>query len=173
MRFAVIVAVMASAVATPSLAAGASAGQNASTSVAVVQPITLDKASDLAFGSIAKPSAGANTVAVDETSGERTLSGGGDAALAASIVSRALYTVRGEGGQAFSISVPATFNMVRSGGEETLQAVLASTATEGTLSGSIGAEGSASFGVGGRITISKATASGAYSGSFEVSVAYD
>ena len=172
MRLASAIVVLGMAAATPVLAAG-SASQSASTSTQVLQPITLGKTSDLAFGSIAKPSVGGNTVTVDETSGARALSGGGDAALAASSVSRAAYTVSGEGGQAFSISVPASFNMVRSGGSEDLQVVLVSSATAGTLSGSVGATGTASFGVGGRFTVSKATPSGAYSGSFEVSVAYD
>jgi hypothetical protein len=172
MRLGLAIGVLAVAAATPVLAAE-SASQNVSTSAQIVQPITLGKASDLAFGSIAKPSAGGNTITVDEVSGARSLSGGGDASLAASTASRAAYTVGGEGGQAFSISVPGTLNMVRAGGSETLQVVLVSSATSGTLSGSIGAAGTASFGVGGRITISKATPSGAYSGSFEVSVAYD
>ena len=172
MRLGLAIGVLAMAAATPVLAAE-SASQSVSTSAQIMQPIALGKASDLAFGSIAKPSVGGNTITVDEASGARSLSGGGDAALAASTVSRAAYSVSGEGGQAFSISVPGSFNMVRTGGSESLQVVLVSTATSGTLSGSIGAAGTASFGVGGRITVSKSTPSGAYSGSFEVSVAYD
>ena len=102
MRLGSAIGVLAMAAATPVLAAE-SASQNVSTSVQIVQPITLGKASDLAFGSIAKPSAGGNTITVDEVSGARSLSGGGDASLAASTASRAAYTVSGEGGQAFSV----------------------------------------------------------------------
>ena len=44
------------------------------------------------------------------------MTGGGDAALAPSTSGRATYTVTGEGGQTFSISTPASFDMARQGG---------------------------------------------------------
>jgi hypothetical protein len=88
---------------------------------------------------------------------------------------RAAFTVAGEGGQAYSITIPSTFNMTRSGGSETLTITLTSTATSGTLTGALGdsSSGSSSFGVGGVMPVSSTTASGAYSGSFVTTVAYN
>lgn len=157
---------------------GAAAAQSSSTqsttgSATIIQPITLTKNTDLAFGKVARPSSGSNTVSVNETSGSRTTTGGGNAALIASTASRATYSVAGEGGQTFSISVPASFDMTRSGGSETLTVTLAGTATSGTLSGSLGSAGAASFGVGGSFPVASTTATGAYTGSFDVTVAYN
>jgi len=154
-------------------AAQSSATQSTSGTGTIVQPLTLTKNTDLAFGSVVRPSSGTNSVVINETTGARTLTGGGNAAAITSTTSRATYTVDGEGGQAYSITVPANFTMTRSGGVETLTVTLASTASSGTLSGSAGSAGSASFGVGGSFPLSSTTATGAYAGSFNVTVAYN
>ena len=160
------------AIAAPAMAQ-TSATQSTTASATIVQPITLTKNSDLAFGTVVKPSSGTNTITINETTGTRTLTGAGDAALATSTTSRATFTVGGEGGQTFSITVPSTATMTRSGGSETLTANLTGTAASGTLSGSIGSAGSATFGVGGNFDVASTTVSGAYSGSFNVTVAYN
>ena len=154
-------------------AAQSSSSQTTSGSATIIQPITLTKSTDLAFGKIVRPSSGTNTVSVDEATGARATVGGGNATLLASTVSRAAYAVAGEGGQTFSISMPASFNMTRAGGAETLTVTLAATAASGTLSGSLGSAGSASFGVGGSVPLSSSTATGAYTGTFDVTVAYN
>ena len=161
-----------SALATPALAQN-SATQSTTGSVKIIQPITLAKNTDLGFGSVVKPNSGTNTVAIDAASGSRTLTGGGDAALAPSASGRATYTVTGEGGQTFSISTPASFDMQRQGGSDTITVALTQSATAGTISGALGNTGTAAFGVGGSFDVSAATASGAYSGTFDVTVAYN
>jgi hypothetical protein len=161
-----------SAIAAPAMAQ-TSATQSTTASATIVQPITLTKNSDLAFGTVVKPTSGTNTITINETSGSRTMTGAGDAALATSTSSRAAFSVGGEGGQTFSITVPSTATMTRSGGSETLTANLVKTAASGTLSGSIGSAGTASFGVGGNFDVASTTVSGAYSGSFNVTVAYN
>ena len=161
-----------SALATPVLAQN-SATQSTTGSVRIIQPIQLAKSTDLAFGSVVKPNSGTNTVAIDATSGSRELTGGGDAALAPSTSGRATYTVTGEGGQTFSISTPASFDMQRQGGSETITVALTQSAATGTISGALGSTGTAAFGVGGSFDVSAATASGAYSGAFDVTVAYN
>ena len=154
-------------------AAQSSATQSTSGTGTIVQPLTLTKNNDLAFGSIVRPSSGTNTVVINETTGARALSGGGNAAAITSTTSRATYTVDGEGGQAYSVTVPANFTMTRGGGVETLLVTLVSTASSGTLSGSAGSAGSAAFGVGGSFPLTSTTATGAYAGSFNVTVAYN
>jgi hypothetical protein len=156
-----------SAIAAPAMAQS-SATQSTTASATIVQPITLAKDSDLAFGTVVKPTSGTNTITIDETAGTRTKSGGGDAALATSTTSRAAFTVGGESGQTFSITVPSTATMTRSGGSETLTVNLVKTGTSGTLSG-----GAATFGVGGNFDVASTTVSGAYSGAFNVTVAYN
>ena len=151
-----------------------SANASAAGSATVIQPITLSKTTDLAFGAIVRPSLGANTVTIDPLSGARTLSGNGDAALTLNqTVSRATYAVGGEGGAAFSITVPSSFTMTRAGGGESLPVALTASTLSGSLSGSTGAAGSANFSVGGSLPLSTATVAGDYIGTFDVTVGYN
>lgn len=150
-----------------------SATQSTTGSSTILQPITISKTTDLAFGKVVRPASGSNSVVINETTGARTLSGGGNAQGVTSTTSRAEYSVAGEGGQTFSITVPGSFDMTRSGGSETLTVTLVSTATSGTLSGSLGGSGTAGFGVGGSFPVATTTTPGAYSGTFDVTVAYN
>lgn len=156
-------------------AAYAQSSATASTdgSTRILQAITITKDTDLRFGSIVRPAtAGTNTITISASDGTRTRTGTGTAALAASTFGRATYTVNGEGGQTFSITPDATFNMNRSGGGS-ITVTTASSAASGTLSGSVGSSGSATFGVGGSFDVSNTTATGDYTGSFNVVVAYN
>ncbi|MCR5875807.1 DUF4402 domain-containing protein [Phenylobacterium sp. J426] len=170
-------ATVAAALASTACAQASATAQTNST-VTVFRPITLTKNTDLSFGTVVRPTAGSGTVTIAAADGARTLDGSG-ALLSTGQPStqaapgRATYTVNGEGGQTFSISVPANFNMTRSGGSETITVVLTPSATTGNLSNALGAAGTASFGVGGQIPIDSATAGGAYSGSFTTTVAYN
>lgn len=170
------------ALATFAIASGAhaqaSASQTTSASATIFRPITLTKNTDLRFGTIVRPASGSDTVNIAAADGARTLSSNNAVALtsgAHQAPSRATYTVAGEGGQAFSITIPASFTMTRTGGSETLTIALTATATSGTLTGTLGdsSSGSATFGVGGAMPITSTTASGAYSGTFVTTVAYN
>lgn len=154
--------------------APSSASATAAGSATVVQPITLVKNTDLAFGSLVRPSIGSNTVTIDPTTGARTLSGAGDASLTANQTSSlASYSVAGEGGATFSVTVPTSFSMTRTGGSETLPVSLSASAVSGALSGSIGSSGSANFSIGGSLPLSSATVAGDYTGTFDVTVGYN
>ncbi|MGE5501586.1 MAG: DUF4402 domain-containing protein [Ignavibacteriales bacterium] len=161
-----------SAVSQPAMAA-ASTTQSTSSTVKIVQPITLTKNSDLAFGTIVKPTSGSSTVTISTSSDTPQLTGAGNAAQAASTTSRAAFTVGGEGGQGFSISVPASVTMTRSGGSETLSVALTASGASGSLDNSLGSAGSATFTVGGAFDVSASTVSGSYTGSFDTTVAYN
>ena len=110
---------------------------------------------------------------VDAATGARSLSGSGALLGSGSAATRAAFSVGGEGGQAFGVTVPATMTLTRAGGGETLSVTLSPTSTSGVLTGALGTAGSASFGVGGAMTVPAAAASGAYTGSFQVVVTYD
>lgn len=142
----------------------------------IFQPIVLTKTTDLSFGTVVRPAAGSGVVTIAASDGARTLTGDGALITGPSFQAasgRATYGVVGEGGQTFSINVPANFNMTRSGGSQTILVTLTPTATTGTLSSTLGAPGTASFGVGGSIPISNATATGQYLGSFSVTAQYN
>jgi hypothetical protein len=158
--------------------AQASATSTTSASATIFRPITLTKDSDLRFGTIVRPASGADTITVSPADGSRSLSTNNAVALSSGshlAPTRATYTVSGEGGQAFSISVPTSFNMTRSGGSETLTISLSASAASGTLTGALGnaSSGTATFGVVGAMPITSSTASGAYSGSFVTTVSYN
>lgn len=172
------IALFATFIAASAAHAQATSNQTVAASTTIFRPITLTKTSDLKFGTIVRPASGADTVTVAAADGARTLSTGNAVALTSGVhvaPTRAAFTVNGEGGQAFSISIPSTFNMTRTGGAETLAITLTATATSGTLSGTLGdsSSGSATFGVGGAMPVSSTTASGAYTGSFVTTVAYN
>jgi hypothetical protein len=173
MRRIFVVAAALAVVAAGSARAQTSASQSTTASVKIVEPITLTKTGDLAFGTVAKPSTGANSVTISTTSDTPALGGAGDAALMASTASRAAFTVGGEGGSAFSITVPPVVTMTRSGGAQTIAVNLTASSTSGTLSGSAGSAGSASFTVGGAFMVSAGAATGAYAGAFNTTVAYN
>ncbi len=158
------------AVASPAFAQ-ASASQTTNGTTKIIQAISLAKNSDLAFGTVVKPTTSTNTIVIDGTTGARSQTGAGDAVLVTSTSGRATFTVTGEGAQTFSITVPATFNMTS--GANTLVVTTSASGSTGTLSGTIGSAGTATFGVGGSFPIATATASGSYTGSFTTTVAYN
>jgi len=142
----------------------------------IFQPIVLTKTTDLSFGTVVRPATGSGVVTIAASDGARTLTGSGALITGPGFQAasgRATYGVVGEGGQAFSINVPANFNMTRTGGAETIQVTLTPTATTGTLSSTLGTQGTASLGVGGSIPVSNTTATGQYLGSFSVTVQYN
>jgi hypothetical protein len=139
----------------------------------IFQPITLQKTSDLEFGSVVRPAAGSGVVTVDPATGARSLSGQGALLNSGTPVTRAAFIVGGEGGQAFNIAAPAAMTLTRAGGAETISVSLTPTVTSGVLSGALGSAGTSSFGVGGAMTVSPAVTSGAYAGNFQVVVAYN
>jgi hypothetical protein len=172
---ALLLGALASAAMGGQALAQASATQSTNATGTIFQPILLAKNSDLSFGTVVRPASGTGTVTIAAADGTRGITGAGALLNTGpnAAAGRAAYTVTGEGGQSFSITVPASFGMTRTGGAETILVTLTPTATTGLLSGVLGATGTMAFGVGGSIPISNTTASGAYTGSFNVVVAYN
>lgn len=126
----------------------------------------------LDFGSIVRPSSGATTVTLDPASGARIISGGAGSG-GGGTPARASYLLKGEGGLAISISQDAAMTLSRTGGGATIPVTLSHTPFPTALSGSTGAEGSATFHTGGAFTVTSATPIGEYSGSFATTVNYN
>jgi hypothetical protein len=160
---------IAAGLAAPAMAqSSATASANATTRI--ITPITLTKTNDLTFGNIVKPSTGSGTVTIGNSADTVAVTGTG-AAAASGTISRAKFTVGGEGGQTFSITVPASVTMTS--GANNLVVTLSTAAATGTLSGTLGSAGTATVNVGGSFPIANTTASGNYTGSFNVTVAYN
>jgi hypothetical protein len=148
--------------------AQATATATASGTATVLAPLTANKTSDLAFGTIIRPNTGSATVTVDNA-GARTVVG---AAAVGGSATAASFQVIGEGGSVYSVTVPASFNMT-SGANTLAVATTNSSGGGGTLSGSAGTVSTASFGVGGSINVSTATAAGAYTGNLTITASYN
>jgi hypothetical protein len=160
---------LAAGLGAPALAqSSATIASNATTRI--IQPITISKTADMTFGNIVKPSTGSGTVTVGAGADTVAVTGTG-AAAASGTISRAKFSVGGEGAQTFSISVPATMTMTS--GANNLTVTLTASGATGTLSGTLGTAGTATFQVGGAFPIANTTASGNYTGSFNATVAYN
>ncbi|MBO9669165.1 MAG: DUF4402 domain-containing protein [Sphingobium sp.] len=152
--------------------AQASDAETTTASVTLAQPIALSETAALQFGLVAKGTTGSNTIVINETTGSRSLGGGGNASLVTGgTTGRAAYSVTGQDGATFSITLTSSSINLTDGGTGSLAATLTRSATTGTLTG-----GTATFGIGGTLTVDNTDANdaaGAYSGDFEVTVAYN
>jgi hypothetical protein len=132
--------------------------------------LAVGKTADLDFGRIQLPTTGQSIVTLNASTGVRTVSGGGFG-FPTPAPTRAAFTVTGEGGQVVSISIPASFNL---SGPATLAVNVTHTAVATPrLSGAVGAAGTYGFNIGGSVTLTPTTPSGAYSGVLTLSVDYN
>ncbi|MBS0333588.1 MAG: DUF4402 domain-containing protein [Proteobacteria bacterium] len=134
----------------------------------VIRSIAVSKTSDLSFGRVERPVSGAGSVTIDAATGARSLINA--VGLDSPAPTRATFSITGEGGQAFTVTMPASFTM---NGPQTLTVATSSSAASPVLSGSLGSQGSFVFGVGATAPLNATTPSGDYSGSFTVTVAYN
>lgn len=162
------VAVAATLVATPALAAPVSANPKATASAKIVKPLTLTADADLDFGTIVVGTLAApQTVSISQAG---VLSGCTGALTCSGTVSAADYNVTGTKAITVNIaSAASNLTNTTSGLGETLVFTPDAPATH-TLANS-GAPGS-NFNVGGSITIAPATVDGLYVGDIEVTVDY-
>ncbi|OJU09896.1 MAG: hypothetical protein BGN86_10210 [Caulobacterales bacterium 68-7] len=165
-----ILAALLALAATPALAQSASG----SGSITILRPLTVTKTADLQFGTVVRPSTGSGT-AVISAAGARSVTGGVAALSSGATPQAAAFTVAGEGGQSISVTVPSSFNVTN--GTDTLSVTtsndLSGSASAQTLSNAVGASGSLAVHVGGTVTVASTNSTGAYTGTFTVSAAYN
>lgn len=125
----------------------------------ILSPVVVTKTSDLEFGVIANGTSG-GTVTVS-TAGARTCGAG---LVCSGAVTAAGFGVVGVTAQTVGISVPA--NVTLNGGGSSMTATLS--ASDATIV----LDGTDAFTVGGVLTVGAAQASGAYTGTFTVTVNY-
>lgn len=157
------------AVCTPAQAQS-SASADATVSATVIRAITVTKNADLSFGTVVR---GAGTLVVS-TAGARSVTQS-VGFLASSTASAGQFTIGGEGGQAITVTVPATITLSK--GADTLSVAtsndLSGAANAQAISGAIGSAGTLVVKVGGTLTLTDNTPVGAYSGTLTVSAAYN
>ena len=166
-RFAAL-AVAATLVATPALAAPVPATPKAKASAKIVRPLTLAAIQNLNFGTIVVGTLTvAQTVAVSQAG---VLSGCTGALICSGTVAQARYNVTGTNNMTVNIaSTASNLTNTTSGGSETLAFTPSAPAT--VLLTNSGAPGN-NFNVGGSISIAPATVDGLYVGNIEVTVDY-
>jgi len=159
-------AAIASAMAAPAFAQNSATVTGTTGTTKIVAPITLAQDAPLAFGTVVKPTSGNSVITVGAgVGGVASVTSGNAAVVGAS--GRAHYNVTGETGMGFTIST-TSLTMTRISGTETLPVTLVKSAATGTI-----AAGVADFGVGGSFTVASDTVSGDYTGTFNVTVAYN
>ena len=140
----------------------------------MIRPVTITKAADLKFGTVVRPTSGTGT-AVVSAAGARSVTSGVVGLASGDTPAAAAFTVAGEGGHSVSVTIPATFTMVN--GAESLTVTtsnsLTGSAASQTLLNALGSAGSLAFTVGGSVPVASTTTTGAYTGSFTVSAAYN
>ncbi|KPF89767.1 DUF4402 domain-containing protein [Novosphingobium sp. AAP93] len=151
-------------------AAANNASATADASSTIIQPVTILKNNDLAFGRIVKPASGSGNVEITNAA-DSIVASNGAVALSGIATSRAKFTISGEGAQSVSIVVPPTVTM--SNGTSTIDVALSGDlGTSTVLSGALGDTGTAALNVGGSFTLPSTTKTGVYTGTFQVDVAY-
>ena len=158
-----LVAAVATGFAAPASAQSNSATANSS--VSIIVPISITNSTALLFGTVAKPLTGSGTVAVNAVTGARTV-GGGVAAMT-STTGRATFAVSGDTTRAFTATVPASFTLGNGTPADNITVTLTSDVPAAL------AAGAATIGVGGSFSLASTQTVGAYTGTFDVSVAYN
>lgn len=150
-----------------SMLATAAAAETESTtsSTMIVEQSALTKQSELAFGTIVKPTTGDALVSISNT-GTRTVGAG--AVGLPSTTSAATFLVTGLADSSVDVIVDDTVTM--NGPDD---ATLVVDLTDPGATATLDELGSATFGIGGSFTVSDDTTAGAYTGNFNVTVGYD
>lgn len=146
-----------------------SASTTASASAVIIAPLTITKNVDLHFGTIMR-SATAGTVTVSPTDGNRSSLGGVTLSALAPLHSRAQFTVEGESGKTYGITLPTVDVIITNAASDQME-VNAFT-SDPTPTGTITA-GTSTLYVGATLNVDANQPSGAYTGTFSVTVNYN
>ena len=153
------------------------AQSNATTAAAanIVSALILNETASLHFGSMTIPTGGAVTVTLP-TTGTRVAGGTGTITLLAQspVAHNAAYTVTGSVGFNYHITLPTSPVTISSAGnpDMTVTDFVAASNSTGGDGGTLTA-GTDTFVVGGTLNLASGQGAGLYSGTFDVSVAYN
>ena len=162
-----------SILATAALASGQAMAVDATANATVLTPISITKDADLNFGNFFGALAGSVKIA-PASAGTRTLTTVTAPASSVGTVGAAKFTVRGNVGTTYSVTLPADATVTLTGAGAAMPVnsftskLADGTTEEGTLSSNTEA-----FYVGAILTVNALQVAGAYTGNFAVSVAYN
>lgn len=146
-----------------------SASTTASASAVIIAPLTITKNVDLHFGTIMR-SATAGTVTVSPTDGTRSSIGGVTLSALAPLHARAQFTVEGESGKTYAITLPTTDVIITNATSDQMEVNVFT--SDPTPNGTITA-GTSTLYVGATLNVDANQPSGEYTGSFTVTVNYN
>ena len=145
----------------------ASSTATASASARIVTPLEITKNVDLAFGNIAAgPSTGVVTIATD---GSRTGVGGVTLIAAGNVSNSAQFSIVGYPSATFAITLPTSITIANGGYSMTVDSFVSSLGATSTLD----VNGQNGLNVGANLNVAAGQEPGLYTGSFDVTVAYN
>lgn len=154
--------------ATQQMMAQNSADATARVTATIITPISIEKTADLLFGKIVKSDAGGTVVIDTEDNAVYT----GVTEFANNInVSAAKFTVKGNAGNRYSISLPDSITISETGGAT--MTVNHFTSSPDVTAGVIASNGTQTLSVGATLNVGADQAAGEYAGEFTVTVAYN
>ena len=134
----------------------------------IVQPIQINRLSDLEFGDIAAGTSSNGTVIIDPN-GNRTSTGGVVLMTVTTNYNAASFTVNGYPNAAFSIVLPSSIDIYSNSYSMLINNF---TSNIGATVSVLNALGQANINVGATLNVDNNQSPGLYSGSFDVTVAY-
>lgn len=174
---ALFAAFLVSLVFTGNAYAQASATGTANANATIAKPITITKTSDLNFGIIVPDGVGNGTLTVTvDTADGRSIANNTDGALLGGTVSSAAFTVTGRPNATYAITLPAAAINIIGGVTAATMPVgsfTSATVNGGTLLDPGTGTGSDGITVGATLTVGEEQAADSYTGTFNVTVAYN
>lgn len=163
----------------PAAGGGEPVSANGSAAAQIIAPITIAREADLDFGTLAVASDSAGTVTIAPLTGGIRYTGGvsGICAAACPPPHPARFSVKGEPGRTYAVSVPTALSILPAGGTGG-QPVTVDTLTVGTVSnpgdpgGVLSATGVDGFEIGGTLHLPANAPAGRYSSQVPVVVSY-
>jgi hypothetical protein len=152
----------------------AQATENTAAAAKIVTPLSITETSSLHFGTLAIL-AGSPGTCVLSTQGIRTQTGGVNLSVQAPTASNAAYNVSGAINTTYGITLPSTITVTSGAANMTINSLLARTASAGVngLTGTLSASGTDNFTIGGTLNVAAGQVTGIYTGTFDVTVAYN
>ncbi|MFZ4400359.1 MAG: DUF4402 domain-containing protein [Bacteroidales bacterium] len=154
----------------------AQATENTTAGAKIVAPISITETSALHFGTMAVL-AGSPGTCVLSTQGVRSATGGVNLSAQTPTAANAAYNVGGAISTTYAITLPSTITVSNGtpAQDMTINALLARTASAGAngLTGTLNGSGADSFTIGGTLNVAAGQPAAVYSGTFNVTVAYN
>jgi hypothetical protein len=152
----------------------AQATENTEAAANIVIPIAITEDASLHFGTMAVL-VGTGGTCVLSTEGDRSRTGGVNLSIQEPEAANAAFSVSGEALTTYVITLPATITVSYNTNSMTIGTLLARTTSAGAdgLTGTLDGIGEDAFTVGGTLTVAAGQVPGLYTGTFDVTVAYN